>query len=653
MSDCRIDQLSVDLLKRLNHGYFNIELNQNGEHKLFLDEGAMNLFDVDSSLNPAECFKFLADHIEADDRKMVGNSIEMILIHDNAEFCFVYNKKDGSKINVRCSGVKNKGKKAGVRIEGYALDITKTIILQKMTQKYQDELYDKFYVMPFIGFLKNASNSTFLAVSKPFLDLIGKTREEVVGHSDAEIFEGEMLQRVVQEDKYTLCIDRPLNLSEMHVDPEGNSHYFQTYRNKFIDSLGRVVIFAMSIDVTEMHVLNEEKQKLAARAKKKAEESNQAKTRFLYNVSQDIRNPVNDIVASLDRAFRHEQDKDTVKDSLNKIKESANVLLNTVNDISEVVSLNYGRVELNETPGSLSDFIKDIADEYKEYADQKSVAIRYDFNGFRNKYACFDKEKIQKIFRNLVSNAVKFSNLGGKVLVKGKQLSADIPGHSKFIIDVEDNGKGMSEEFLANIFGLFEKERSTMESGEQGSGLGMAIVKALVTAMKGEIKIDSAINKGTTVQITLILRNSSKEKAEEVSNNTVDLAYAKNLAKGKKVLLVDDNETFVENTKDILEEFGLEVETACNGAVATNIVSRKGIDDYGFILMSAQMPVMDGFEASREFKSLFTQSETPIIIMSASDILNVTKEDENSVDMITVKPLNAEKIKEIIVKYLN
>ena len=192
-----------------------------------------------------------------------------------------------------------------------------------------------------------------------------------------------------------------------------------------------------------------------------------------------------------------------------------------------------------------------------------------------------------------------------------------------------------------------------MESGEQGSGLGMAIVKALVTAMKGEIKIDSAINKGTTVQITLILRNSSKEKVEEVSNNTVDLEYAKNLAKGKKVLLVDDNETFVENTKDILEEFGLEVETAGNGAVATNIVSRKGIDDYGFILMSAQMPVMDGFEASREFKSLFTESETPIIIMSASDILNVTKEDENSVDMITVKPLNAEKIKEIIVKYLN
>ena len=256
-----------------------------------------------------------------------------------------------------------------------------------------------------------------------------------------------------------------------------------------------------------------------------------------------------------------------------------------------------------------------------------------------------------KIFRNLVSNAIKFSNFGGKVNIRGKQFVSETPGYSKFVIDIEDNGIGMSEAFLSNIFGLFEKERSAKENGFDGSGLGMAIVKALVSSMKGDIKITSAVNKGTTVELIFNLKNSSKEDVSESNNRVEDLDFAISLSKGKTILLVDDDEVSMEMTEDLLKEFGFEVETASNGAVAANIVSRKGLDKYSLILMNAQMPVMSGFEASRELKSLFPESKTPIVLLTSNDLFGFTNEDQ-TVDGFIAKPINIDKLKEIVLKFL-
>ena len=652
METSRIGQLTQEFYKKLKPGFFILELNQKNEHRLFLDDHSMFILNVDKSLSPEECFKFITSNIDKEDKKLVANSIETILVQENAEFCFSYKKKNGSKILVRCSGIKDNDCKSCVRIEGYVLDISHTIIIQRMNQKYQDELYDKLYLMPFICYLKLATTGQYVAVSKQYMDFIGiQNRDDIVGKTDFDLFEEEFAKKAVQEDKYALCLDRPLGLNESFVDQKGNRRYFQTYRTKYIDSLGRDVVFGISMDVTETHVLTEEKQKLLVKARSKAEESNTAKTRFLYNISQDIRNPVNSIITSTDRAFRHRNDEGIVLDSLEKIKDSSDGLLNLVNGIAEILQFQYGQISLNETPNSLSDFIKDIASEFVSLADKREIAIRFDFNGFRNKYAYFDTEKMGKIFRNLVSNAIKFSNFGGKVNIRGKQFVSETPGYSKFVIDIEDNGIGMSEAFLSNIFGLFEKERSAKENGFDGSGLGMAIVKALVSSMKGDIKITSAVNKGTTVELIFNLKNSSKEDVSESNNRVEDLDFAISLSKGKTILLVDDDEVSMEMTEDLLKEFGFEVETASNGAVAANIVSRKGLDKYSLILMNAQMPVMSGFEASRELKSLFPESKTPIVLLTSNDLFGFTNEDQ-TVDGFIAKPINIDKLKEIVLKFL-
>ena len=653
MPDFKIDELYADFCKRLRAGYFVMELNPNSNHKLFLDKRSSSLLDVPFGLCGEECFRFVANHIDDEDRGLVGNSIETILMQSNAEFSFLYNRINGEKYTIRCSASRVKNNEPGVKIEGYVLDISNTIVLERMNKKYQDALYEKFYLLPFIGYLKNVSTGQYIAVSKKFLDFIGKnSKEEVVGKTDFDIFDAEKAKRNTQEDKYSLCIERPFGLNETIVDAQGNRKFFQTFRTKYIDSLGREIVFAMSIDLTETHVLLEEKQKLLNKAKEKAEDANKAKTRFLYNISQDIRVPVNSILASTDRALRHSEDQEIVLDSLHNVKVSSRDLLNLVLGISEIVSYQYGKIVLNETAYPLSDFIKELVDEFDDVIKEKKLTIRYDYNGFRNKYAYFDKEKMGKIFRNIISNAIKYTNNGGDIYLRGKQFSAETPGYSKFILTVEDTGVGMSPTFLNNIFGLFERERSQVENGVHGSGLGMAIVKILVEAMKGDIKISSVPNTGTTVELTFVLKNSSKDEVEDTEVNTLDLDNAIKIAQGKKILLVEDNEIASDLSVDLLKEFGFEVDTANNGAVATNIVSRKGMDYYSLIFMTANMPVMDGFEASNELRSMFPNSKTPIICLTSNDLYNFAGENAKIVDCFVSKPLSVEKIQNLIFNYL-
>ena len=176
--------------------------------------------------------------------------------------------------------------------------------------------------------------------------------------------------------------------------------------------------------------------------------------------------------------------------------------------------------------------------------------------------------------RNLISNAIKYTKNLGTITLGGKQFAAEKSGYSRYILTFTDTGVGMSPEFLNNIFGLFERERSMVENGVHGSGLGMAVVKALVDTMKGDIKIKSKVAVGTTVEVTIVLKNAKKEDAEKAGDTTENINHAKALAKGKTVLLVDDNEVALNMAKDMLEDFGFEVETADNGAVATNVVTR-------------------------------------------------------------------------------
>ena len=651
MDNNRFNELYQDFANKLQAGYFILELDQKGSHKLSLDAKASSILGVDRNLSDNECFTFVAKHVEDSERKLVYNSIETILMQENAEFSCLYNL-NSNKINIRVSGSRLKDK-GHVLIHGYIQDITNTIVMGKVNTKYQDELYNKIYFLPFVCYLKQVNGGKYIAASKKYLDFIGvESKDEVIGKTDYDLFPEEKAKKNVQEDRYALCIDRPLCLNVTDTDAEGNVHHFQTFRTKYIDSTGKDVLFVMSIDVTENYILAEERQKLLVRNKEKAEEANRAKTRFLYNISQEVRLPINSIISATDAALRHGDDKVAMEESLNAIKSSSVDLLDLATDIADIVSCKYGKVAFEDTPNSLSDFIKEIVDEYSDTIKDKKLTIKYDYNGFRNKYCYFDKSRVGKIFRNLISNSIKYTPKCGTITFSGKQFAAEKSGYSKFILTFADNGIGMSSEFLSNIFGLFERERSMFENGVHGSGLGMAVVKSLLDTMKGDIKIKSRVGEGTSVEITIVLKNSNKADAEKAADTVENLKTAKELAKGKLVLLVDDNETALEMSKDLLEAFGFEVETATNGALATNVVTRKGMDKYAIIFMSGNMRVMDGFEASSELKDIFPDSKTPIVCMASNDMYGFHDPNEKNVDDFISKPIDEDKVQRIVNKYL-
>lgn len=653
MADSKKDKHNFDFLQLMKAGYFALELYSDAKTCLFVDEKALAILDADPSFSPQELFDFYTANVFEEDRKVVGSAIQATLVEGNAEFTFFYRMKDGQRKLLRCFVARVKDNdKPGIRIEGIVRDITDAKNIGKTDDQYQSRLYNAFNLIPFIGYIKEAESGQILAVTKQFLDLIGENKlSNVIGHKAIELWpKGN--ERVLQDEKYALSLDRPFVVNQKVLDHNGSERYLQTTIVKYLDAFGKTNVLGLAVDITETHTLLEQRQKVNMRARIKADEANQAKTRFLYNVSTDLRNPVNTILGLTEKAIRHKDDESIVMDSINKIKDNSTNLIYTLNGILDIVSMQSGKVSLSETVNCFTDVVKESASLFNAIAEEKHINIRFDLKCIREKYAFFDKEKLSQIVYNLIDNAIKFNNPGGNVYIKGKQTNSK-PGYLKFILSISDDGIGMSNEFLTKIFQMFEQERNYTETGLHGSGIGMATVKALVDMMNGDISIKSSVNEGTTVEFALSLKIADPSLVEKVLNENHDLSYAYELAKGKKVLIAEDDDVTREMDQDLLKEFGFEIETAVNGAAAINIISRKGIDNYSLVFLDLKMPVMDGYETALEIKSLYPENEVPIIAMSSKGIEDVAKIIKQSGMSCEVnKPLDATKIKELVIKYL-
>ena len=654
MSECKLNKHKIDFLKLMNAGYFALELYSHAKSRLFVDEKALSLLDANPSFSPEELFDFYTSNVLEEDRKVVGSAIQAALVEGKAEFNFFYKGANSQRKLLRCFIYRAKDEEQpGIRIEGTVREIIDSKNVGKADDQYQSKLFDTFYLIPFIGYIKEVESGQILAVTKQFLDLIGESKlANVIGHKDVELWPNGN-ERAIQDEKYALSLDRPFVVNQKVLDHNGNERYLQTTRLKYINTFGKTNILGLAVDITETHTLLEQRQKVNMRARIKADEANQAKTCFLYNVSNDLRNPVNTILGLTEKAIRHKDDEVIVMDSVNKIKDNSTNLIYTLNGIMDIVSIQSGKANLNETVNCFTDVVKESANLFNSIAEEKNINIRFDLKCIREKYAFFDKEKLGQIVYNLIDNAIKFNNPGGNVYIKGKQTNSK-PGYLKFILSISDDGIGMSNEFLTKIFQMFEQERKYTETGLHGSGIGMAIVKALVDMMKGDISIKSSVNQGTTVEVSLSLKIADPALVEKAQNEKHDLSFAYELAKGKRVLIAEDDDISRETDQDLLKEFGFEVETAVNGAAAINIISRKGIDKYSLVFLDLNMPVMDGYETALEIKSLYPDNEVPIIAMSSKgidDIANYIKQSGMSYEVN--KPLDAEKIKDLVIKYLD
>ena len=395
-------------------------------------------------------------------------------------------------------------------------------------------------------------------------------------------------------------------------------------------------------DVTEIKRTEQERQKVLTEAMETAEKANRAKSTFLFNMSHDIRTPMNAIIGFADLAEKHLDEPAVLKDYIGKIRRSGDVLLRIINDVLDLARIESGKSELMPEPVDLGAQAKDLADMFA--AGMENAGLRFTVEtDLKDPAVLCDRLRLNQVAINLLSNACKFTPAGGSVLLRVEQPEAAENGEAMYRLIVRDTGIGMDEAFLSHMFDAFERARSSTETGIEGTGLGLAIVKHLVEMMNGRIDVKSAPGKGTEFTIELPLCVISRNAVDTPKTEAPD----EGSFVGKHLLLVEDNELNREIACCLLEDAGITVETAENGVLALSMLEEANPDHFDLVLMDIQMPVMDGIEATRRIRGLADQklASIPIIAMTA----NAFEEDRNKsrevgMDGFIAKPLNTDEM---------
>ena len=383
----------------------------------------------------------------------------------------------------------------------------------------------------------------------------------------------------------------------------------------------------------------------------KSQSASKAKTSFLFNMSHDIRTPMNAILGFADLIEKHLDDKDKCKMYLQKLKSSSSFLLSLINNVLDMARIESGQTEIVESVWNVNNFVSDLVSVFESSIKEKNLKF-IKFMDIKHENVYCDATRLRQIYLNIISNAVKYTPNGGEIKLIIKEIECDKEGYARFQTVVSDTGIGMSKEFLPHIFEEFSREKTTTESRVVGTGLGMPIVKTLVTLMHGTIEVESEQGVGTKFTVTLDHRIARKEeiKVEEEEIKDKDIVSYK----GKRILLAEDNELNTEIAVTILEEAGFIVEHAENGQVCVDMIKNAKIGYYDLVLMDIQMPVMDGYKATETIRAINNpRCDIPIIAMTA----NAFDEDKRKayvigMDSHIAKTINIPQLLETISKVL-
>ena len=398
-----------------------------------------------------------------------------------------------------------------------------------------------------------------------------------------------------------------------------------------------------------------QQQQYAIQLKESAEQArsaNEAKTRFLFNMSHDIRTPMNAIIGFSGLLEQNLDNKEKAKGYLKKIQVSSNLLLKIINQVLEMARIESGTATLNLEPCNLSELFHSVNFVFESDVKKKGLHFQVD-SKVQHHYAFCDITKLQQIYLNIVSNAIKYTPADHAITVSVIEVPSHKENYARYIFVCEDTGYGMSEEFLPHIFDEFTREHTTTENKISGTGLGLSIVKSMVDLMDGTIKVESIKGKGTKFTVDIALQIASKEDFTEEQVMTKEIVN--NEMKHKRILLAEDNDLNAEIAIEILKSEGYLVEHASHGQQCIEMLQNASDGYYDLVLMDIQMPFMNGYEACKEIRKMedTQKANIPIIAMTA----NAFEEDKQmamqaGMNDYVPKPMDMKILNPILQKYL-
>lgn len=381
----------------------------------------------------------------------------------------------------------------------------------------------------------------------------------------------------------------------------------------------------------------------------KARKANEAKTRFLFNMSHDIRTPMNAIVGFSGLLEKSIHDEKKSLDYIKKIRVSSDILLTIINQVLEMARIESGKITLSSESVNIREMVDAMNTVFESSLTKKSLEYQCSLNVVHDQILC-DKTKMEEIILNVVSNSIKYTNPHGKITVSIDELDSEDEKNANYKVVVEDNGIGMSQDYLPHIFEEFSREHTSTETRVAGTGLGLPIVKSLVDRMGGTIEVESEEGKGTRFimkfSFPVSLENQVREKEKQ---NIPDITEK---LEGKRILLAEDNELNAEIAETVLVEAGIEVKRVEDGLQCIEELKKMPENYYDVILMDVQMPNMDGYTATQRIRDLDdSRAEIPIIAMTANAYdEDRRKAQEAGMDGFLAKPLDVDEMMRLLGK---
>ena len=458
--------------------------------------------------------------------------------------------------------------------------------------------------------------------------------------------------------RQTLSAEKPVyDIDFRRIYPDG----LQWIRSRFSiaemrdNKVTKVVFANMNINDQKLEELKQEAQNRQAllAAYEAAKSADEAKSNFLAQMSHDIRTPMNAIMGMLTIASNCVDAPEKIRDCLGKMEVSSRHLLSLINKILDMSKIEKGKIDLTEAPFDMNELLTGLVEMVRPQSAAKYQHLTVDIKELVHSRLLGDEARIRQVLLNLLSNAVKYTPEYGHIYLRAQEVSQHMPDYYSFVFSVEDDGIGMSQEFIDYIFVPFSRAEDPMVQNTQGTGLGMSISQGIVTAMQGNIQVESALGKGSCFTVTLNLKGLP-------DSGTLDCDISSSECQdGKKVrgtlLLVEDNELNMEIACTLLEQYGYVVHSAANGLEALNMFRESLVGAYDAILMDLQMPVMDGCHAAREIRSCGhpQSAQIPIIALTANAFAeDITKALAAGMNDHISKPIDFPHLLEVIDKYI-